>query len=194
MRKLSLLQNMNKELAIKLFELQKRLKPIVKDVTNPFFKSKYFDMNGLLSEIKPHLTELKLIIIQPLTNVNGRAYLDTEIIDAETGEEITRLVPLPEGLDAQKFGAAVSYYRRYSLTSLLLVESEDDDGNSLVERTKIQPPEKSSYDIALLAIEKLNPNPLSSTRDIMDMAKRINDSLTLTPGQKAELLKKLQTQ
>lgn len=186
---------MNKELSLKLFELQKRLKPIVKDAPSYFKGRKYFDVNTLLAEVKPHLNELKLVLLQPLSYVDGKAAICTRVIDSETGEETLDYTILPESSDAQKAGAVITYYRRYALTSLLAIEGEEDDDSAGTDnKAPVKPPEKSSYEIALLAIEKLNPNPLSSTRDIMDMAKRINDSLTLTPGQKAELLKKLQTQ
>ena len=33
-----------------------------------------------------------------------------------------------EGLDAQKKGSEITYYRRYTLTSLLGLQAEDDDG------------------------------------------------------------------
>lgn len=115
----------------KLLALQKAIKPIVKDSTNPFFKSKYFDINTLIADIKPIINELGLIIMQPLSNINGKASLKTLIIDEADGKIlIDSETILPENLDPQKMGAIITYFRRYSLQSILLLEAEDDDGNS----------------------------------------------------------------
>ena len=37
---------------------------------------------------------------------------------------------LPTNLDAQKIGSAITYFRRYTLASLLGLQAQDDDGNS----------------------------------------------------------------
>jgi len=115
----------------KLLELQAKIKVIKKDEVNPFFKSKYFDINGLIRELKPLLSELKLVIIQPLSHVEGRPAIRTILIDGDTGEKIVEdVVTIPENLDPQKMGSTITYFRRYSLQSLLLLEAEDDDGNA----------------------------------------------------------------
>ena len=46
-------------------------------------------------------------------------------------------IKLPTDLDAQKIGGAITFYRRYSLTSLLALEAEDDDGNSTVKKPNL---------------------------------------------------------
>lgn len=50
----------------KLLDFQREVKAITKDATNPFFKSKYFDINGLIGEIKPILNKVGLVIVQPI--------------------------------------------------------------------------------------------------------------------------------
>lgn len=110
----------------KLLSVQKEVGSIKKEETNPFFKSKYFDINGLLEVVKPVLTKYGLVLIQPLTD-NG---LITKIIDSETGQIIESKVGLPVNPDPQKMGAIITYFRRYSVQSLLALQAEDDDGNS----------------------------------------------------------------
>lgn len=114
----------------KLLYVQRELGAIQKDSTNPYFKSKYFDINALLAHVKPVLNKHGLIIIQALTNVGGKSALDTKIIDAESKTVISsEPVILPECTDAQKFGSAVTYFRRYAIQTLLALEAEDDDAN-----------------------------------------------------------------
>jgi hypothetical protein len=45
---------------------------------------------------------------------------------------------LPEILDPQKIGSAVTYYRRYTLQSLLSLQAVDDDANLSSEAVKSQ--------------------------------------------------------
>ena len=57
--------------------------------------------------------------------------MSSEIVDLKTGQALSSSLTLPEMTDPQKVGSAVTYYRRYTLTSLLALQSEeDDDGNS----------------------------------------------------------------
>lgn len=115
----------------KLHQLQQKVGAISKDATNPFYKSKYFDINGLLKELKPLLNDIGLTIIQPFDVKDGKSILVTIIKDSETGDELGRSnILLPDNIDPQKMGSAITYYRRYSLQSMLLLEAEDDDGNS----------------------------------------------------------------
>jgi len=123
-----------------LLEFQRKVGAIAKDSTNPFFKSNYFDINSLLKEVKPLLSELGLIINQPLTNINGHPALETRITDSITGETIESSVfPLPDIQDPQKMGSAITYYRRYAIQSLLALQSEDDDANVASNKSTSQP-------------------------------------------------------
>lgn len=123
-----------KNLLTKLLLVQKEIKPIIKDESNPFFKSKYFDINGLLSELKPILSKHGIVVLQPIGNKDGCNTLSTVVYDSESGDEMWSTLILPKIDDVQKFGAAVTYYRRYALQSLFLLEAEDDDGNSAVQK------------------------------------------------------------
>jgi len=113
----------------KLLEVQKKIGAISKDSTNPFFKSKYFDINKLLDVVKPIMNEEGLLLLQPLSNIDGIASIKTIIIDVETGDTIENNTPLTQINDSQKMGSAITYFRRYSLQSLLGLQAEDDDGN-----------------------------------------------------------------
>ena|SRR3990167_8667648 len=187
---------MDKALVLKLFELQNRLKPIVKDSPSYFKGRKYFDVNTLISTLKPHLEELKLIILQPLTNIEGKPAICTQIFDAETGESVFGVTPLPDSTDAQKAGGVITYYRRYALVSLLMVEGEEDDDSG---GTDNKAPIKASVPVlkaamsndfndALAAIAKIDR---SDAVAIMAITEKINSRLTFTPGQREELLAKL---
>lgn len=109
---------------------QQDVDAIAKDATNPFFKSKYFDINSLIEAIKPHLATHRLTIAQPLNIVEGKQALLTMLMDADSDAVMQSAMFIPDQPDPQKFGALITYYRRYALQSMLLLAAEDDDGNT----------------------------------------------------------------
>ena len=121
-----------KELLNKIDKVKQEIGKISKDSINPFHKSKYFDINQLLEHVEPLLTKHGLLLIQPIKN----GAVHTMIIDLETGEEINSCIDLALGVDPQKMGSQISYYRRYTLTSLLAIQAEDDDANTTMAPDK----------------------------------------------------------
>lgn len=113
----------------KLLKIQEEIGVIKKESTNPFYNSKYFDINALLAEVKPILNKNGVVLLQVLEELNGKNVLRTTITDAESKENVGGTVILPEVSDPQKFGSVLTYYRRYALQSLLALEAEDDDAN-----------------------------------------------------------------
>jgi hypothetical protein len=112
----------------KLLEIQKEIGTVKKDSVNPFLKNKYVDINSLLEQVKPLFDKYGLGLFQPLSNVNGRPALRTIVTDNDK-EIINDVITLPDLQDSQKMGGAITYYRRYSILSLLGLGAEDDDGN-----------------------------------------------------------------
>jgi len=109
----------------KLLKFQKTIQAIKKDGNNPHFKSKYATLPQILSEVKPILSDLGLILLQP---IKGNQ-VQTIIIDSESGEHYDSSMDMPTGLTPQQSGSAITYYRRYLLAGLLSLEIEDDDGH-----------------------------------------------------------------
>lgn len=127
----------------KILKLQTEIGVLSKTETNPFFKSKYMDINGLLAQLLPLLEKYKLCVIQPLCcDNNGRPAIETVVFDLDSADmkkEIVRnYITLPDLTDPQKMGSAITYYRRYSLQSLFLLQSQDDDANYASKEHTIQ--------------------------------------------------------
>ena len=118
----------------KLFEAKKEIGKISKDSTNPFFKSKYFDINGLLEHVEPILQKNDLVLLQPIKD--GLVY--TIIVDVTDGTKVESSLALPNIQDPQKLGSAITYFRRYTAQSLLGLQAQDDDGNSATKQVKIE--------------------------------------------------------
>ncbi len=120
----------------KILKVQTQIGKLAKDKKNPFFKSSYFDVNQIIEQLLPLLEEHELTVIQPLSNIDGKLAIRTVVSDGDK-IIIDEKVPLPETTDSQKNGSAITYYRRYFLQSLFLLQAEDDDGNKAVERVKL---------------------------------------------------------
>ena len=119
----------------KLAAAKAEIGAISKDSTNPFFKSKYFDINGLLSHVEPILLKNGLICLQPIIE----SHVVTQIIDIDTEQMINSAIALTDEKDPQKLGSQISYFRRYTLSSLLAIQAEDDDANSAKPKPATKP-------------------------------------------------------
>ncbi|MCC5621458.1 ERF family protein [Nostoc sp. CHAB 5715] len=94
-------------------------------------------INSYKSKPKIHFTTLllflffqsderALVIIQTTEIFEGKTVLRTHIFH-ESGERITSTYPLPEIADSQKFGAALTYARRYAVCAILSVTADEDN-------------------------------------------------------------------
>ena len=92
---------------------------------------RYATLDKILDMARPVLAEEGLVLFQPIsTNEKGGLVLVTRLLH-RSGEWMETSIPLPApGGDPQSFGSVVTYLRRYAVTALLGIASdEDDDGN-----------------------------------------------------------------
>ena len=136
-----------KELLTKISEVKSEIGTLSKNASNPFFKSKYLDLGEILSNLEPILQKHKLLLLQPVLDNS----VSTEIHDLESGEIIKSAIPLPNIQDPQKIGSAITYYRRYSLQSLLALQTDDDDGNKASQKEVAkEQPKDTTAEISML--------------------------------------------
>jgi hypothetical protein len=137
------------KLSSALIKFHASLKPIVKDAQNPFFKSDYLTLSGILDVVRPALALHGLAIAQPMRIELDRTILITKLIH-ESGEEMISEMILPTVQDPQKFGSLITYYKRYQLQALLGISTsdEDDDGNSVSQpQQTARPPESAQASV-----------------------------------------------
>jgi len=125
-----------KNISKKLLAIQEEIGTLKKGSVNPFYSSTYVEINSLLAAVTPILHKHKVLLSQPLTNVDGKTAIQTMLLDAESGEMLEGTTVVPEINDAQKMGGAITYYRRYGAISMLGLGSEDDDGNAVSPSAK----------------------------------------------------------
>ena len=130
-----------------LTAFQGKMTAVKKDATNPFYHSRYATLDTIWETIRRPLAENGLSVAQTMNLVNDKSVLETTLYHT-SGEWIsgTQLVN-PVKDDPQSLGSAISYARRYSLSALLgVVSDEDDDGNVATKpqsKVETKAPEKS---------------------------------------------------
>ena len=125
-------------LAASLSKAQASIEGAVKGKVNPAFKSKYADLSSVWEACREALTDNGLSVVQsPGPVADGRMELTTMLLHS-SGEWMRGTLTIPLGkVDAQAYGSATTYARRYALAAFVGVSPEDDDGNAAA---KAKPP------------------------------------------------------
>lgn len=119
-----------------------KIKTAKKQAENPFFHSKYADLGAVVEACKGALISSDLVPVQSTTMIDGKLVLVTTIYHS-SGQWIRGYLGVnPVKNDPQAVGSAMTYARRYALSALVgLTTEEDDDGESAMGRT----PARQSY-------------------------------------------------
>jgi len=122
------------KIATALLKAQTEMTTPKKGSINPFFKNKYADLNDVLSAVVPALNNNGIVLLQPLVNIDGKNYVKTVLMH-ESGETFESLAEIfcTKQNDAQAYGSGISYARRYSVSSICGIGSEDDDAQKAVQ-------------------------------------------------------------
>lgn len=169
----------------------------VKGKANPFFKSVYADLSSVVEAIREPLSANGLSFVQ-VTHPSERNEIIVEtVLMHESGEWLSGTLAMPVSkADAQGYGSAITYAKRYGLQGLLGVPSEDDDGNAAAKakpkaENKHAPvnaamegvviPDKIMEELRFLASELVDlveaKNDPSKARDLLDSTRLTEDEL-----------------
>lgn len=110
---------------------------ISKDAKNPFFKSNYASLPHIIDEITEPLEKAGLILAT-FPDADG---MTTILAHAETGEYMAATYHLQSVRqnDPQAYGSAISYFRRYAISSILNLRISDDDAEAAMKYVRQQP-------------------------------------------------------
>jgi hypothetical protein len=167
------------KIAAALVKAQSEMGNAVKGSSNPFFKSKYADLNSIREACLPTLNKHGVSVIQPTVSIDGKNYVKTILLH-ESGEYISGITEIVSAKpnDAQAHGSGLTYARRYGLQSIVNIGADDDDGNAASN----QKPKDDVTERAKIHIQK--------SRSLEDLAK-VKDYLS-TPELKAMYTKKME--
>lgn len=135
------------QLAKALAKAQGAMQGAKKDALNPHFKSKYADLASTWDACRKALSENGLCVVQT-NRPMGREGVSviTTLIHSESGEWMSGELFVPVSKqDAQGFGSALTYGRRYALAAMVGVAAEDDDGEGAIARGTNGGPVKANH-------------------------------------------------
>lgn len=125
-----------KEIAQALVKAQKAFGPALKTKTNPHLKTKYADLGDCIEAVIDGLNNNGIALMQQTHECESGVLVETIFIH-ESGETYSAgkfHVPAVK-YDAQGYGSALTYARRYSLMAACGISPEDDDGQAFSKKT-----------------------------------------------------------
>ena len=145
------------ELFAALAKAQGQITNAEKNRTNLFYKSTYADLAACWDACRKPLSDNGLCLIQ-MPRITPEGWLLETMLAHSSGQWISDEMTMPVSKqDAQGFGIAITYLRRYALCAVLGIASEDEDGSGAVSgdlqakataRAETKPVELPPYDQA----------------------------------------------
>ena len=119
------------ELAGALAKAQGAIRAAVKDSLNPHFKSKYADLAGVMEAAREPLSSNGLSVTQWPGECADNQMSMTTVLAHSSGQWMRETLTIPlSKVDAQGYGSATTYARRYALAAAVGIVQDDDDGNA----------------------------------------------------------------
>lgn len=164
-------------LAAALAKAQASVEGATKSKVNPAFTSKYADLASVWDACREALTQNELSVVQsPGALTNGQMEMTTMLLHS-SGEWIRGSLTIPlQKVDAQGYGSATTYARRFSLAAFVGVAPEDDDGNAAAATAPANDKAKPPAPRAPTLTERANrlEGVLKATRSKADAEKAWN--------------------
>lgn len=164
-----------KEISAALVRAQKAFGPALKTSSNPHFKSRYADLATVVEAVIDGLNNNGIALVQKTALCDTGVIVETTFIH-ESGESMSAgqlHVPAAKH-DAQGYGSALTYARRYSLMAACGVAPEDDDANAAVA-ARPAPQQRRQEALA-------GPNELSAITSLAASVGVPMDAITATFG------------
>ena len=156
---------------------------VVKGATNPHFKNRYADLSSVIEAIKPALVDHGLWFTQ-VTHEHERGIIVETVLWHQSGDHLSLgklFVPATKA-DAQGFGSALTYSRRFALATAFGLRTFDDDAElARVAQERKPAPPAINPDRAIDLADKLYT--VESLDELSELWK------TLTPDERKAMAK-----
>ncbi|PTG53070.1 single-stranded DNA-binding protein [Staphylococcus chromogenes] len=190
------------EISKAISSFRKEVKQPIKDADNPFFKSKFVPLENVVEAVDQVAPNLGLSFVQwALNDENGRVGVATMLMHS-SGEyiEFDPVFMNAEKNTPQGAGSLISYLKRYSLSAIFGITSDqDDDGNAASGKQSKSEPKASSKTVGALKQEVLNFVELmkSLNKDVtqqqVEQRFGIQNYTAITEQQAVNTINKIQT-
>lgn len=123
-----------KDLAAALSKAQSEIEGAKKDSQNPFYKSRYADLESVWDSCRTAITKQGLSVAQQCMVVDKENLLVTTLMHS-SGQWIRGVQAIsPKDNSPQAIGSAITYARRYGLAAMLGIYQTDDDAEAAMNR------------------------------------------------------------
>jgi len=137
---------------------QKAFKKITKSTNNPFYNSKYADLETIIEATNKALCDNWLMVTQHTISEGDLVGVLTVLMHKGGHSISSKLLLKPAKNDPQGVGSTITYARRYSLSAILGVASEDDDDGNNASQPNDKPESKATPNAGLPTCPKCNTN------------------------------------
>lgn len=153
-----------KQISAAFVKAQKAFGPALKTHTNPAFRSKYADLSACVEAVMDALNANGIALMQHSHEVESGVTVETVFLH-ESGEVLSsgKLHVPATKQDAQGYGSAMTYARRYSLMAACGIAPEDDDGNAASKKPMVHQPTGAPL---------VDPSRMSVIADVADAVKQ----------------------
>jgi hypothetical protein len=119
------------EVSKALVKAQAGFQSAAMNAVNPFLKNRYADLGAVIEAVRPALISNGLTFLQPASMADGVVTVETVVLH-ESGEYISESISLAAHDEkgksaAQVTGSIITYLRRYGLSAMLGVYTEEDN-------------------------------------------------------------------
>ena len=138
------------EIVKALAKVQKEIKNPKKDANNPFFKSKYSTLDSVIETYKELCSQNDVVVMEnPVSKTleNGNTLIGIEVLLMHSSGQFINFDPYllsPVKNDPQGIGSSITYARRYTLSSVFNIASEDDDDGNNASGNNSKPQQSPS--------------------------------------------------
>lgn len=142
------------KIAPAFLKAQKEISKVLKGADNPYFKSKYADLEAVIDAVKGPLNENGLSFLQSMENGEHGPDLVTILLH-ESGEWFKSTTPIytKDRHNPQALGSGITYSKRYALQALCGLPTTDDDAEAAMSRKGNG--EKKEKELPALDLEKI---------------------------------------
>ena len=136
-------QLVGKAIAAAFVKAQADFGSVLKTSTNPHFRSKYAGLDACIDAVIDALHKHGIALMQRTLPCESGVTVETVLVhtSGETMSGGQLHVPASKN-DAQGYGSALTYARRYSITTMLGIAPEDDDGNAASKPVAYEAPRR----------------------------------------------------
>jgi hypothetical protein len=111
---------------------QMKAAPFNKTVNFSGRSYKYADLASVIDAIRKPLSDNGLAITQT-TEIREKGFVLVTTLRHATGQWVASEYPLPRGAKPQELGSALTYAKRYSITSMVCISADEDDDAQAAE-------------------------------------------------------------